>query len=126
MRSKIRLGGPKMTDRAFGIGHAISSAVQDLEERVARKERETQGREAAIDKISKHIADYLEGGPDREADDLEIGRKVVLDPEIIGLRWKVVRGKRAKAEAAASFKNPEVQPKVEKPEEVVKPKPFLR
>jgi hypothetical protein len=119
-----------MTDKAFGVGQAISSAVQDLEERLGREARERQEWEEAVRVISKHIADYLGGGPDLEAEDIEIGRKVSLDLEVIGLRWKVAR-KKAKARDAAklkaveeaSFFKPEVQPSiVDSKTEVAEPK----
>src|SRR5260370_42477629 len=88
---------------AVGIGQAIDDAAK------AREERERQEWEA-IGLISKHIADYLEGGPDLEAEDVELGRRAgATDLEVIGLRWKVVRGKRAAKLKGSSFL-PEAQP----------------
>jgi putative DNA primase/helicase len=114
-----------MTERAFGVGQAIEEAAR------AREEKERREGEA-IDLIGKHITDYLQGGPDREAEDVEIGRSIETDVEVIKLRWKVVRKKRkakdeAKlkldAETAASSFLPKAQPiRVESKAEVVKPK----
>ena len=96
----------RMVDKPFGaIGRAISR-----EKRVKEEE--------AVRVIGEHVAGYLQGGADKEAEDIELGKEVGLDLEVIGLRWKVAR-KRAKSkvgvieEASASSKNSSAQPKVE-------------
>ena len=106
----------RMVDKPFGaIGRAISR-----EKRVKEEE--------AVRVIGEHVAGYLQGGADKEAEDIELGKEVGLDLEVIGLRWKVAR-KRAKSkaevveEASASSKNSPAQPKVEGPKiGVVEPK----
>ena len=106
----------RMVDKPVGaIGRAISR-----EKRVKEEE--------AVRVIGEHVAGYLQGGADKEAEDIELGKEVGLDLEVIGLRWKVAR-KRAKSkaevveEASASSKNSPAQPKVEGPKiGVVEPK----
>jgi len=106
----------RMVNKPVGaIGRAISREKRVKEEEVVRV-------------IGEHVAGYLQGGADKEAEDIELGKEVGLDLEVIGLRWKVAR-KRAKSkaevveEASASSKNSSAQPKVEEPKiGVVEPK----
>jgi hypothetical protein len=105
-----------MVDKPVGvIGAAISEAAE------AREKQEWE----AIKVIGEHVADYLQGGPDLEAEDIELGRRAgVTDLEVIELRWKVARKKVRDREAAklkvveeeahaASLKKPEVHAEVE-------------
>jgi len=100
-----------MIDKPVWIGKAINEAAE-------KQEWE------AIRVIGEHIADYLLGEPDLETEDIELGRKAgVTDLEVIKLRWKVARKKRAKLkeEAAASFKKPSMQPSIEPPKPTIEP-----
>ena len=61
-------------DKPFGIGQAIDEAT-----RLREEERE------AIEQIGAHITNYLSGdGPDLEAEDVELGRRLAL------LTWKLL------------------------------------
>jgi len=92
----------RMVDKPVGaIGRAINR-----EKRVKEEE--------AVRVIGEHVAGYLQGGADKEAEDIELGKEVGLDLEVIGLRWKVARKKaKSKAEvveeASASSKNSSAQ-----------------
>jgi Virulence-associated protein E-like domain len=89
---------------AVGIGKAIEDAIESSSE--------------AIGIIGDHIAQYLEGGPDRGIEDVELGLRAGLNVELVQERWSVARQKRAKkAEAEASFFGLEAQPRVEKAKE---------
>jgi putative DNA primase/helicase len=63
----------------------------------------------AIVQIGTDIEGYLNGGPDREAEDVELGRRCGLDVERIKAQWNEAR--------QAFFILPEAQPEIEpKPE----------
>ena len=97
-----------------GVGQVIGEALR------AKEEKEKQELEA-IGLIGEHVKGYLEGGPDLEAEDIELGQKLGVDLEVIRLRWKVVRKKR---EAAASLKNSATQPSIEESKKTTEePKP---
>jgi predicted P-loop ATPase len=105
-----------MVDKPVGvIGNAINEAAE------ARERQEWE----AVEVISEHIAAYLNGGPDREVEDIELGRRTGLDLEPIELRWKVARRKvrdreKIKVEqAAAFFKKPAMQPSIEPPKPTI-------
>jgi hypothetical protein len=48
-------------------------------------------REEAAQQISDHITAFLEGGPDREAEDIELGQGIGLKVEGISGRWDDAR-----------------------------------
>jgi hypothetical protein len=57
----------------------------------------------AIREIKKDVAAYLEGGLDREAEDLELGERFDLDVELVRAWWVKVRGERAENERLDGF-----------------------
>lgn len=58
--------------------------------------------EEVVAQIETHIADYLKGGPDREAEDTELGRQFGLKAEVITDSWNKARTKRAAVETEAA------------------------
>jgi putative DNA primase/helicase len=74
----------------------------------------------AIGRIKRHVAEYREGGLDREGEDLGLGERFDLDLEKIKAWWRKVRQDRAENDRLRSFKEVRLedllQP-VEEPEE---------
>src|SRR4029077_351094 len=66
----------QVMDNPVGIGKAIAEAV---------------GGEEAIRVIGEHILDYLNGGPDRGGEDVELGRRAGLNAGVVEFRWNVAR-----------------------------------
>jgi len=93
---------------AVGIGKVIEDQA---EIRKAQRDREDE----IIRLIGEHLREYREGGPDREAEDIELSKGVGVDIGIIEDRWRVARYKRQKPQTQddGSLKKPEVQPSVE-------------
>ena len=105
---------------AVGIGKVIEDQA---EIRKAQRDREDE----IIRLIGEHLREYREGGPDREAEDIELSKGVGVDIGIIEDRWRVARYKRQKPQTQddGSLKKPEVQPSVE-PAKVEPPKAELK
>ena len=55
--------------------------------------------EEAVDRIAADIADYLDGGPDREVENIELGMGLGLKIEGIRSRWASAREQKATIEA---------------------------
>ena len=71
--------------------------------------------EEAFKQIEEHLADYINGGPDREEEDIELGKDCGFTREQIGRAWSDTREVRAKPKREAIKESPvvdgEEQPK---------------
>ena len=61
--------------------------------------RSASSAEEAVGLIGKHIEDYLNGGPDKEAENIELGERHGLNLANIKSRWTNARAQRAAVEA---------------------------
>jgi Virulence-associated protein E-like domain len=86
-------------DKPVGIGQAISEAIGSSSE--------------VIRIIGDHIADYLNGGPDRGTEDVEFGRRAGLNVELVQERWSVAR-QQVEAKKAAKAIEAEPEPEEKK------------